>query len=118
MSFRNRSRIRNWDEARSGGRSLSRGEGALPMDVAATLAAAGEGGNAGAAGLSGSLLPQALEPQQARPVPFGGDLEGAWNVEKSRVIHEAAESARPDFTLAHVPVPADAAPRRLQRVVE
>src|SRR5437899_10850222 len=88
------------------------------MDVAATLAAAGEGGNAGAAGLSGSLLPQALEPQQARPVPFGGDLEEARNVAKSRVIHEAAESAQPDFTLAHVLVPVDAAPQRLHRIVE
>src|SRR5438094_8443174 len=97
--------MRNWDEARSGGRSLSRGEGALPMDVAATLAAAGEGGNAGAAGLLGSLLPQALEPQQARPVAFGRDLEEARKIAKLRDIPEAAESHWPDFTLSNALVP-------------
>src|SRR5438132_13796343 len=88
------------------------------MDVGGTLAAPGEGGNAGMAAMSGMLLPQALEPLQARPVPFRWDLEKPGNIAESRVIYQRPECQGADFALAAVLVPIDPGAVRLHRTVQ
>src|SRR2546428_7234482 len=88
------------------------------MDVGGTLAAPGEGGNAGMAAMSGMLLPQPLEALQARPVPFRWDLEKPGNIAESRVIYQPPECQGADFALADVLVPIDPGTERLHRIVQ
>ena len=88
------------------------------MDVRGTLAAAGEGGNAGTVPMSGMLLPQPLEPLQASAVAFGRNLKEARNILESWIIYQPPERKRADFALADVLVTVNPRAERLHRIVQ